>query len=939
MAKSLDRSVLEIRPAKDSLTTFENFIHVLASLRNTLKTSLLLSLFGQLDTITLEIASLNQTIYFIVTCPTKIEPIVRSQIAAQFPDAVITTMTDYLEPWLTHGCQSVNQLLLAGPNYLPINTIKAAAPDPMVSLIGVLSKILPNQAGIIQLVLSAAPKGWANLGRGIIIKGIGTAEKKEQHPQKAFIEQKIALPGFNVDIRVAGVAPDQTSADLIVTQLATAFGVFALAESNSFRPRKIRPSGQLKLKKAMVMRSADFTPKHHQLNYLEIASIYHLPSSLHASLRNLAWGKTLKGEPPPHLPIAEGLSDEEKTQVCFFARTEFKNRSATFGIKNGNDRRRHVYILGKSGTGKSTLIANMAASDMRNKAGLAVIDPHGDLTEILLDFVPSYRVNDVIYLDPSNRDSSFHINPLYVKNPENRELVASGIVSIFSKIYGNSWGPRLEYILRNTLLTLVQKPGTTLMDVPRILVDGRFRAEFISDLKDDVLLTFWEKEYNAYTEKFRSEAIAPILNKVGQFITSPIIRNIIGSPTNSFDLEDVMDQGKIVLLNLAQGRIGEDNAALLGAMIITQIQIAAMNRINVPEEQRRDFYLYVDEFQNFATTSFVKILSEARKFHLNLILANQYTAQLPEEIQKAIFGNAGTIISFVVGADDATRLMAELGNLYTQDDLVNLAKYQIVTKLTVNGAISTPFPAYTLPLPFSKTQNRDKVIRLSKERYYKKPTVEIPNEPPVSGNVQEVMPTIIIPSTNSYRAQRPSRPTPRPEEPLIIPDLSQLDATRRKGFRPNVVGCFLNDKRILLVYQKVYKLWQLPQGGIDNKESLQEAVMREMSEEVGDDFMHHVDVNFQLAGIDQIEFPPEKQDTRSLKSDDGTPQKMIGKKYYFMMTQALQSEIKIDSTEYDEYRWVTYDEAVRLVKMAGQGGKLRITTKVLSSLKDRQLLL
>ena len=695
----------------------------MASLKNTLKTSLWLRLFGKLDTITLEIASLNQTIFFVVTCPEKIAPLVRSQIAAQYPDAIITHMTDYMESWLTHSSQSIAQLSLAAPYYLPLNTIVGKAPDPMASVLGILSKLPANQAGVVQLCLSASPSGWANYPRGLVLQGIQTApDKREAHPQKSLIETKISLPSLDVDIRVAGIAPDQAQADLILSQIATAYGVYALAGGNSLRVRKARlsQSSKNKLIKTMIVRSADFTPSHQHLNYLEIASLYHFPNIDLTGIRNIAWGKTLKGEPPANLPVAEGLSDEEKQKINFFARTEYKNRMAIFGIKNGEDRRRHVYILGKSGTGKSTLIANMAIADIRNRAGVTVIDPHGDLSDILLDFIPSYRVNDVAYLDPSTRDSSFHLNPLYVKNPEHRELVASGIVGIFYKLYGNSWGPRLEYLLRNAVLTLVQKQGSTLVDVIRILTDKKFRDRFLESIDDEVLKDFWYLEYDAYTEKFRNEAISPILNKVGQFVTSPTIRNIINHPTNSVDLEDMMNQGKIIILNLAQGKIGEDNAALLGAMIISQLQIAAMNRVHIAKEERKDFFLYVDEFQNFATTSFVKILSEARKFRLNLILTNQYTAQLPEEIQKAIFGNAGTIISFVVGADDATRLIAEMGTTYTQDDLVSLVRYQIVLKLAIDETISHPFPAYTLPLPFSKNQNRDKVMRTSTERYYRK---------------------------------------------------------------------------------------------------------------------------------------------------------------------------------------------------------------------------
>ena len=409
------------------------------------------------------------------------------------------------------------------------------------------------------------------------------------------------------------------------------------------------------------------------------------------------------------------------------------------------DRRRHVYIIGKTGTGKSTLIANMAISDIRNGQGCAIIDPHGDLAELLLSFVPSFRVNDVIYLNPSDTDHPFHLNPLEITNPAQKELVASGIVAIFHKLYAHSWGPRLEYILRNTILTLLETPNPTLLQVPSLLTDPVFRRELVSKLNDKVLANFWLNEFDQMPPRLKSESISPILNKVGQFISSPMIRNIVGSYKSTFSFEMAMNQGKIVILNLSQGRLGEDNASLLGAMAITKMQLAAMSRVTVAEEDRRDFYLYVDEFQNFATTSFIKILSESRKYRLNLILANQYTAQTPEEVRSAIFGNIGTLISFLVGAEDTRYLAREFAERFKEEDLLSLGNYQMLIKLTIDAVTSTPFVAQSLPLPNSQTQNKDKVIRISKERYGKKAEIRekagpvFLNEPfnplPTSGSI------------------------------------------------------------------------------------------------------------------------------------------------------------------------------------------------------------
>ncbi|MBI5018933.1 DUF87 domain-containing protein [Candidatus Gottesmanbacteria bacterium] len=435
-------------------------------------------------------------------------------------------------------------------------------------------------------------------------------------------------------------------------------------------------------------------------------------------IKNIRWGAHLLGEAPENLPIAGG-SDEEKRSINFFARTEYKNTPTTFGVKKA-DRRKHMYIIGKTGTGKSTLIANMAINDMKNGEGVAVIDPHGDLSDILLDYIPSHRMNDVAYLDPSDTEHPFHLNPLEVKNSAYRELIASGIVSIFYKLYHMSWGPRLEYILRNTILTLTHVPQSTFLDIPELLTNDRFREKVVEKLDDRVLKNFWLNEFNRLSPQMKSESISPILNKVGQFLSSKTIRNIVGSPSSTVDLERMMNEGKIVIVNLAQGKLGEDSSALLGAMIITKMQLAAMNRVYTAEENRRDFYLYVDEFQNFATQSFIKILSEARKYRLNLALANQYVGQIDEDVQKAIFGNAGSIISFAVGAADARMLGREFGEKYEEAELVGLGNFEVVLKLSIDNQTSTPFSATTLPLPKSRNEQRETVIRVSRERYTKK---------------------------------------------------------------------------------------------------------------------------------------------------------------------------------------------------------------------------
>jgi 8-oxo-dGTP pyrophosphatase MutT (NUDIX family) len=845
----------------------------------------------------------------------------------------------------------------------------------MTAILGSLSRIPSGQAAVIQICLFAAPGNWQKaLRKTLEPKPVPEGQPKPQpSAQKPIIERKLAFQAFGCDIRLAAISQNEDTSSQLLSQLSAAFGTYSLSEGNSFKLKVVKPTSFEKLRAMIVDRNAKFSNQYQFLNYAEIAAIYHLPGANLANIKGLAWGKTLRGEPPIGLPIAEDLPDEEKKDYNFFAKTEFKNRMVSFGMKKGEDRRRHVYILGKSGTGKSTLLANMAINDIRHGEGIALVDPHGDTAEHLLDYIPEERIKDVAYLDPSVVGKSFHLNPLYVKNQAYAELVASGIVSIFSKLYGNSWGPRLEYILRNTLLTLVAKPGATLVDVPRLLTNKPYREEYLAAVQDPVLHNFWHDEYDKYSEKFQSEAISPILNKVGQFITSPTIRDIISHPTSTVDFEDLMNNGKIIILNLPQGKIGEDNAALLGAMFISQIQIAAMNRANMAESERKDFFLYVDEFQNFATTSFIKILSEARKYRLNLILANQYTAQLPIEIQDAIFGNAGTLMSFVVGAADANRLMNELGNFYTQDDLVGLARYQIIVKISVNASISNPFSATTLPLPENKNDSRQRIIEASEEQFYRKTEAMDMSQATIYASAapapkKEYRPS--FPPQQNPRGEdrsysqntpyRPQQPTPRPYTPNTLPhsvitrseatrqpptitskepSLEDLDKDRSEGLRPSVVGCFLNSGKILFVHQKVHQLWQLPQGGVDNQETLVQAFKREMVEELGEDFVKQTSFKPTFLSVDKIEFPPDKQGLRELKLDSGQAVTMKGKKYYFLYATSVSSNLKFPSDEeYNEYKWVGFDEAVELAKTSAQGGKLRITTAVLEILKTKNLL-
>ncbi len=706
-----DKVVLEIKTPRTAEETPEAMAQFLSSLVN-LKRSILY-FYRRGIPISLEIATFDSATHFYIVLPEKFQTFIEGQLTAQYPKALIIKSKDYVKDIFdSQGELYEGRIKLRHGSLFPIKTYKDFKDvDPLSSILGLLAKLDKDDKAVIQYLLVPIGTGWQSQGQRAIMKSTDPDKENPLNPYKKIITDKISQNGFKVGIRVL-VKSDNPG---LFFNLVNGFSIFNNPTGNSFYLRKPYLWQRQRFEKAFINRSRAFIPMNQVLNVSEIASIYHFPTEQLAKIHNLTWTKSIFSEPPENLPIALGLGDEEKQEINFFANTEFKNKATNFGIKK-KDRRKHLYIIGKTGAGKSTLIANMVINDIKNGEGVAVIDPHGDLTEVILDYIPSHRINDVIYLNPSDHTSMFHLNPLEVGSTQ-KELVASGIVSIFKKLYGNSWGPRLEYILRNTILTLLEVPDSTFLEVPSLLTDKSYRDKIVEKINDPVLKNYWLNEFETMTPRLMSESISPILNKVGQFISSNIVRNIIGSPKSTIDLEKIMNEGKILLLNLSQGKLGEDNSSLLGAMIITKLQLAAMNRVEVAEEQRRDFYLYVDEFQNFATSSFIKILSEARKYRLNLIVANQYMAQVPEDVRAAIFGNVGSLLSFIVGAQDAFYLAKEFGERFKEEDLLALGNYQILTKLSIDSITCPPFLAQTLPLPMSKNQNREKVIRVSKERY------------------------------------------------------------------------------------------------------------------------------------------------------------------------------------------------------------------------------
>lgn len=714
-----DRVLLEVKTSRTSQETPEAMVQFLSNLVN-LRIPVMY-FWRQGIPIALEIATIDQAIHFYINVPRHYQAFVEGQIISQYPKALVSEAKDYLAPiFEKEESLTMGQMRLANNGLLPIRTYKEFNDvDPMSSLLATLSKAQREDIACVQFLLIPSGSAWQKSGQATIgSKTTDASGASVPNPHAGVIAEKIAYHGFRTGIRIAVNSGTLERSKQLLNEIATSFSSFNNPKGNSFYLQKPVLFQKTELRDSIKQRASFFVPRGQMLNLMELATMFHLPNEKLSTIRNISWYRVIVSDAPENLPVAETLTEEERKEVNFFAKTEYRNKMTTFGIKS-YDRRKHMYIIGKSGSGKSTLIANMAISDIRNGKGMAIIDPHGDLCYTILDYIPSYRVNDVVYLDPSDPDFAFSLNPLEVTNDAQRELIASGIVAIFKKLYADSWGPRLEYILRNTIMTLVYQPEPTLLDVMEILVNKKFRDNALQYVKDPVILSFWKNEFEKISERNLAETLSPIQNKVGQFISSTLIRNILKNPKSTVDLEKCMNEGKIVIFNLSQGKVGEDNAALLGAMTITKLQIAAMNRVNIPEHERRDFYLYVDEFQNFATTSFIKILSEARKYRLAVILANQYTAQIPEEIRSAIFGNAATVMSFLVGATDADIMGKEFSERFKPEDLLALGNYQAILKLSIDGYTQPPFHCFTLPLPRSITQTKEKVLTVSRQRYYR----------------------------------------------------------------------------------------------------------------------------------------------------------------------------------------------------------------------------
>ncbi|MEP7103628.1 MAG: DUF87 domain-containing protein [Candidatus Dojkabacteria bacterium] len=693
-------------------------------------------------------------IFFIVVCNKRYKTFIENQIYAQYPEAQIETVHDYAEVGIKKNVHRIGiELKLSKEFFLPIKTFQSFEVDPLASITSSVSKLNQGNEVFIQLLARPIDNSWQQIGKKYIdtnrnkkdAEGNKIQLEEGKTAEFSEIEKKNNKVGFQFKIRILVQGPEPSSLKTLIQDIEASFKQFQTAQLNSLiKPKDKKKTfvGELNKKfNKSVSKAIQGTrlgdnlnfPQKYETRYLderetdilnieELASIFHLPNES-VKTPNIAWAKSKKLEFPLNLPL---ISEQELADnippkgMRLIGLTDYRNIHIPFGIKD-EDRRRHMYLLGKTGTGKSTFMKNMIVGDIIDGKGLAVLDPHGELVEEVLELIPENRIKDIIYLDPSDIENPIGLNMLDIHPEETIDLLADGIVNVFKKYFGDSWGPRLQYILANAVLTLLHCQNVSLLAVQRILTDKNYRKFLLKQVKDPFLLKFWQEEYEQLGQNPRllAEALAPIQNKVGRFLSSPMVRNMIGQIKSSIDLQDIMNSEKILLVNLSQGKIGEENSSLLGGMIVTRLYSNAMQRARIAKEERKDFYLYVDEFQNFATDSFVKILSEARKYALNLIVTHQYIDQIDPTIQDAIFGNVGTLMNYVVGQKDGLRLEKEYTPYLSSEDLVNLDKYRLAMKMTVDGAQTPPFTAIALKPQYKDTGLKEKVKEASREKFSK----------------------------------------------------------------------------------------------------------------------------------------------------------------------------------------------------------------------------
>lgn len=685
------------------------------------------------ERVSFEIAVLKKRIGFYVWVPSYLTSFVEEQIYAQYPSVQISEVPDYtMSTEQTFARTLIAEMKLTHSDVLPIKTFQSFEVDPLAAITATLAKFEDDEEAWVQMLIKPAAPQWhrkserylAGLKGGHSTTASGLvkmlwAPPDAAHSQPAKLaeyeqlrasgaEDKSQKIAFECQVRVVyrGSVNEQV-AKLRMQSIIASYKQFNTTYLNGFEAKRIIDDPFL----VAHYRSRAFNRAGYILNIEEVATLYHLP---HTTVETpyILWASSQTAEPPANLPI---VTSEYRVDISPIATTNFRGHNAMFGLPR-IDRGRHMYIIGQTGVGKSGLLELMTISDIYSPYGFAVIDPHGDYALNILRRIPSERAEDVIYFNPADTDYPMAFNPMEVNDPKLKTHTCSELIGVLKRMF-ESWGPRLEYILRYSLLALLDYPDATMLDITRLLTDKKFRQDVLKHVQDPVVRNFWTVEFASWNDKFAAEAVAPVLNKVGAFTANPLVRNIIGQPKSSFNIRQIMDEHKILIVNLSRGLVGEDNASLLGALLVTKIQLAAMGRADISAAAREPFYLYVDEFQNFATDSFATILSEARKYALNLTVANQYIAQMPLEVKDAVFGNVGSIIAFRTSADDARTMLKYFEPRFEEHDLIHMHNRHFVISMTIEGEKVPAFSAVSLNLPVQEDSSSSFIIEHSRSLY------------------------------------------------------------------------------------------------------------------------------------------------------------------------------------------------------------------------------
>lgn len=739
-----DETIQQPRDFKELIATADQFF---ASLSSLYQRDFWDEMIGDQPVISLEIVVENDRISFYLTCPKGLVPQLEKLLNSFYPQAQIERVHGHNIFSVEKGVVAVTVLSFSKRYIFPIKTYKLLDTDPLSSVTNVLSKMGEGSNAAIQIVMTPAADRWrygANTAAKQVLEGKhhyiyssrwlqafhqfldlfrGSVQKSAQSStdqqkmtyrltpaqedlMKAFNE-KGSKVGFKTSIRILVVAPSQEAASVHLQNIVSAFAQFSAPAWNSFRQlTKVNRNEEIV---NFIFRRLSSTPKM-ILNSEELASIFHLPNHF-IQTPNIQWLSS-RSLPPPTNLSHDGVVIGESV---------FRGETKLVRAQD-EDRLRHIFMIGKTGVGKTTLFENMIDQDIRAGKGVCFIDPLGDAIESILTKIPKERAEDVVLFDPSDTDRPMGLNLLQWRRPEEKDFLIAEWIEIFYKLFDPNRtgiiGPQWEHWGRNAALTVMAQPeGGSLLEIPRLFVDDVFREQVISYVKDPVVRAFWQQQLAKTADFHKSEMYNYFISKFGRFMTNELMRNIIGQTRSAFDLREIMDSGKILLINLAKGKIGEMNSNLLGLILVSKLQTAAFSRADIPEEQRRPFYLYVDEFQNFTTDSFATILSEARKYRLSLNITNQFIAQLTEKIRDAVIGNVGTMIVYRIGAADAEFMAKEFPGV-TIDDMVNLDRFTTYVKLLIDLTPSKPFSMRGIKSPVPKNSQTAEAIRqLSRLKY------------------------------------------------------------------------------------------------------------------------------------------------------------------------------------------------------------------------------